>query len=91
MAIESICHLHIPDRKKKEIQKDFKTCRLIKFTSKESVPKSLTSFLLLSICPEFSHEAIWFLREANLLAQYNNAPNNRGVLLVRKKERTYLG
>lgn len=79
----------IPDRKKKEGQRDFKTSQLVKFTSKECVPKSLMTFLLLSTCSEFSHEAIWLLKEADPLAQYIDVPNYIGVLLVRK-ERTYL-
>lgn len=72
--------------KKKEGQKDF-TSQLITFTSKESVPKSLIISLLLSTCPEFSHEAIGLLRGAGLLA-YTDLPNDVGVLLGR---RTYLG
>lgn len=82
-------HIHIPDRKKKEGQKD-STSQLLKFTSEECVPKSLIIFLLLSNCPEFSHEATWFLRVTGFLAVYTDTSNNIGILLVRKKERTYL-
>lgn len=85
-----IHHMHIPDRKKEEGQNDF-TSQMIKLTSKESVLNSLITFLRLSNCPEFSQQAIWFLREAGLLAQYIDTPNDIGGLLLRKKKRTYLG
>lgn len=80
--------MHNPDRKKEEGQNDI-ISQLIKLTSKEYVLRSLITFLHVSNCLEFSHEAIWFLREGGLLAQYIDGPNNIGVMLLRK-EKIYL-
>ena len=79
IGIPSItCIFQMGNNRMREGQKDFNS-QLITFTSKESVPKSLITFLLLSTCPEFSHEAIGFLREASLLA-YTDLPNDVGVV-----------